>query len=288
MPATPLPQLGTQFQGSDRDYQITLTDSSGNIVTTFTGSEALTATIWAGDTTAGLQTPTAVWINAALGTIKLTINATVSAALTAPAWYRVKLTIAGAGNRTYDAFEGLLQLLAAPGATAAPTVYSTFDDLVFYAPWIETLEDLSVDESGLARERGRARSWLDDLIVQRWKATSPTPQLGQPGWGAWMMSGAGMTDPLPSKWFRDQLGLNLGVGGTTTLIVRDSTKEICSKKAIAYVCESQLARDEKYQKLACLFHRQAGNLAKNYRAELDLNATGYASIVVNLGATNLR
>lgn len=278
---TPYAQLGPQTIGTDRDYQITLVDESGNVVTTFLGSETLSATIWAGDSEASLATPTASWISAPAGTIKLAVSAANIAAL-AVGWYRLSLAIVS-GGRTYDAFQGVLQIVEAAAAAIVPPAYTTLADLRTYAPWIEELEILD-SSGGFAREQGRARSWLDDILVSRWKPTTAMPQLGQPGWGAWLMGGAGMNDPLPSKWFRDQLALN-------TLIVRDQVKEICAKKAIAYICDSQLGRDSKtpFQDLARRFHRDSDQLVKVLRAEIDLlPQDGFADLVVNCGATNLR
>jgi hypothetical protein len=97
-----------------------------------------------------------------------------------------------------------------------------------------------------------------------------------------MMATSGW-DPIPSKWLRDQLALN-------TLIVTGDTIEIVAKKALAYLCADQVGQDgtNPYQELGRTFARDAHNLLKTYRAEVDLDGDGNADLVVPCGATNLR
>lgn len=100
-----------------------------------------------------------------------------------------------------------------------------------------------------------------------------------------MMSGG--RDPVPSQWLRDQLDAG-------SLLVRDQTREITAKRAIYLIGMPRLARLEKAeQELARAYGREAEQLVKLYRAEIDLpdqhgRRDGLADIVINCGATSLR
>ncbi len=267
--------------GTDADWQITALDSSGAAVV-FSGTETLAATVWAGDDQAALFAPTVSFINAAAGTMKLSVGAAQTANL-AIGLYRVTVTVTS-GGRAFDCFDGLLELDHTAGTATAPTVYCSLDDCLEWAPWLQDLQSELADVTGFAKQRGRARSWLDDMIVTRYKYLSYAPSPGVPGFGSWLMQGWGR-DPIPSKWLRDQLDANY-------LIVRDVIKEVTAKKAIAYVCAAQVGPkrdDNPYKDLARDFHWEADNLIKTVRAEIDLPPQdGYADILVNLGATDLR
>jgi hypothetical protein len=94
-------------------------------------------------------------------------------------------------------------------------------------------------------------------------------------------------DAGPSKWLRDMLALD-------ALIVRDQTREIAARLSTWYFCSPQLSRlDEEEVELARRCRREAEELLKIYRAEIDLpdqagRRDGYADIVINCGATSLR
>jgi hypothetical protein len=265
--------------GIDRDWQITARDFN-QIPITFAGTETLSARVWAGDDQASLFAPTVVFIAAGSGTMKLTVAASQTTGLTVGI-YRLQV-LSTASGRTFEVADLRLELTHVPGSAIPPAVYGTFQDCLQYAAWMNTLADQKEDTSGFVTQRGRARSWLDDILVSRFKYLSYAPSPGTPGFGAWMMQGWGR-DPIPSKWLRDQLASNF-------LIVRDQTREIVAKKAIAFVCDQQIdgSDENPYTTLASRFHWQAENLVKVYRAEVDLSGDGFADVLINCGATDLR
>jgi hypothetical protein len=264
-------------QGSGDTWTVPIVDTNG-VAIAYAGTEALAAKVWPGGTRAALLTLVPAWSSAPAGLTTLTITAAQSASLT-PATYQVQCSVADAsGTHTY--YLGQLQVLPAPGTAVAAPSYCSIDDLREYAAWIDDLQS-GTDQAGFAVQVGRARSWLDEILVSRWKYLGFAPQLGTPGWGAWSLYGG--RDPMPSKWLRDQLANNL-------LMVTDTTREVTAKKALSYICRAQLGKngDHSYQDLARGFAFEANELVKTYRAEIDLNGDGFADVYINCGATNLR
>lgn len=267
-------------QGIDAAWQITLRDEDDAPVTTYTGHEPIVGTIRPGRSVAPVATLAPTWADAARGLVDVPIPASATAPLAA-GLYLVQVKLADGGA---DFFEGLLEVAYGPGQDALPPAYCSFDDLLDYASWIEKLQTPK-DLTGFARQRGRARSWLDDILVGLWKPQGAAPQAGQPGFGAWLTTGG--RDPAPGTWLRDQLA----AGG---LIVRDQVREITAKRAIYLIGMPQLARlEQSEQTLARAYGREAEQLVKLYRAEIDLpdasgHRDGFADIIVNCGATSLR
>ena len=216
--------------GTGAQWTITVTGEDSNPITTYLGSEVLTGSIRPGRAVAPVATLAPTWKDAAHGLVSVPVPGLATAALAAGSY----LVSVGLADSSADFFEGLLEVGYAPGADTLPPTYCGPDDVLDYCAWIGKLWTPR-DLTGFARQRGRARSYLDDLLVSLWKWDATAPSVGQPGFGSWLMGGG--QDPYPSKWLRDQLANN-------SLIVRDQTKEITAKLAIWYVCSPQLARME--------------------------------------------
>ena len=116
----------------------------------------------------------------------------------------------------------------------------------------------------------------------------------------------------PSKWLRDQLvplvplstppaslpyrlstPANIADSTISTALIQyDSVKEICAKRAIAIVLESQLnsQKTQEWWMFARKFNAEATSLFRATKFEIDLSnpQTGYASIVINGGSSNMR
>ena len=282
-------------QGCARDFQLQVASPvnqaawSDSNPSPFLTTDTLSTTIWAGEDQPSVLTPTTTWVDYVAGTFQVSVTNSQSASLL-PAAYRLQTTATRAGKSASIA-NCRFEVLSAAGSAATIPVYATFEDMLTYAPWIQDLQDDN-DEAGFLKERGRARSWLDDVIVARYKPGSLAPQLGQPGFGSFFM-GLGQSvasDCYPTKWLRDQLKANSGVGGTTALICYDQVIEIVSKRALYYVLSAQVSAkgENPFGQKAREFRAEASNLAKLLRAEVDMNGDGYADYIINCGATNLR
>ena len=79
----------------------------------------------------------------------------------------------------------------------------------------------------------------------------------------------------------DQLAMN-------KLVVTDQVKEYCSKRALAYICESQIGTGEgakEYARLARQYHSQADYLASCMRVAIDVAGDGSPWLLVDLSCT---
>jgi hypothetical protein len=260
-------------QGTGASWTVPIVDEDNGALS-YVGSETLSGSVWPGGTRLALATLTPTWLDPEEGTTTVTISESVTADLL-PAVYSVRCTITDAsGTREY--YVGRLEIIASPGTSEAPPSYITDLDLRDFAAWIDDLQAES-DQTGFARQCSRARAWLDEILIGRYKPGSGG-QLGDPGYGSW---DAGSS--VPSQWLRDQLA-------DDRLMVRDITKEICAKRALGYICKAQLGRnnDHPYQDLAKCFLAESEELVKIYRAELDLDDDGQADLFIDCGASSLR
>lgn len=259
---------------------VQLQDDQGNPITSYAGTETLAASLWPGGNLPAVATPSASWISGPSGTILLTVTASQTTGL-ALGRYTGTLDLTDPTYGPLEAYSWSMDVLAAPGSGTLPPVYCQFPDLWTYGKgWLASLQS-ETEETGYAAERGRARSWLDDLIINAWQASFPIG-VGDPGYGAVLVG----QNPgqLPSVWLREQLAAN-------GLITRDLVIEVTAKKTLAFICEGQLGPSDAawdFHKLGRFYHREANDLAKTLRAEIDVDSAGYAAFAVNLGMKSMR
>lgn len=262
--------------GEDAGWEVDAYNASGDAVA-FSGSDALFAIANQGENTAAVLNPTATWIDPDAGRIQVTVTG-ASTANVAPGIYSLIVRVQPANTTTlFRVFAGWLELLYAPGSSAAPPTYCSYQDLLDYAgPW---LTKLLVDQglSGFLRQCGRARSWLDDLIVDRYRPSLYRADLRTYGW-------AGFAN------LESQSTIILGYLAANDLMVKDRTREIVAHKAIGYICDQQIsgAKDDPYVARAFFHHLRAEELVKSYRAEIDINGDGFPDLAFNLGVHSFR
>jgi hypothetical protein len=269
------------IQGAARTIQVTLRDSLGVVITTYDGTQPLVTTVWPGGSLAASFAPATTWVTPAQGTFQVAITALETAGL-AEGRYQLSTILNDAGSLV-QAYAATLDILPAPAGGTSPQSFVTFADLLNYGrSWLRQLQSQD-DEAGFLAQQARATSWLIELIVNRWQVAWPiTP--GDPGYGGVLVGqNPGM---LPSKWLRDQLEAN-----PTKLMLRGLVTEIVAKKALAFICDGQVGVGEgsrDYERLARMYHAEAGSLAKTLRAEIDLNGDGWPELAVNLGMASVR
>jgi hypothetical protein len=269
-------------QGYADDWIVTVRDETDAPVMTYTGSEPLKATVGPGRSYPATLTLAPTWRSAAAGTITVPITAAQSATLAA-GQYLVTVGLADASRAFY---EGFLAVEFGVGTDVIPQTYCTYVDMLNLVEWIGKLQT-SRQVTGFAPERGRARDWLDNILINRFNYQNMSPTIGQPGFLAMSMFPAAVNTP-PSLWLRQQL--NAGA-----LVVRNEVIEITARKAISYVCEAQLARlEEQEVELGKRFGRIAEQMVRCLRAELTLNVFNpdnldtWPSITIDCGTASLR
>lgn len=278
-------------QGAARDFLLqvqpsaTATPWSDTNPSPFLLSDALSATVWAGLDQPSLLTLTPTWVDVAAATYYLPVSNSQTAGLT-PSVYFVQIKVTRAGKTAVIA-NCRLEIQPSPGSAALVPVYGTLQDMLLYCSWIEDVQTES-DQAGFLAQRGRARSWVDDALVDRFKFRSMSAQLGDPGTFPLFMGLA--VDASPTKFFRDILAANTGVGGSSALIVTPTVREAVSKMALHYVLADHVGRNPEspYATLASNFARSAVSCLKSLRAEIDINGDGLGDYIVNMSTTDLR
>ena len=269
-------------QGYAGNWVVTVRDATDAPVMTYTGSEALTGTVGPGRSYPPTFTLTPTWLVPSAGTISVPITKAQSATL-ATGQYLVNV---GLADGSADFFEGFLAVEFGVGTDVPPQTYCNYVDMLNLVEWIGKLQT-SRQVLGFLPERGRARDWLDNILINRFNYQNMSPTIGQPGFMPMSMFPAGWNVP-PSLWLRQQL--NLGA-----LVVRNEVVEMTARKAISYVCEAQLSRLEEQEiALGRRFGRAAEQMAKGLRAELTLdvfapdNVDVWPSLTIDCGAASLR
>ncbi len=207
-----------QALGSRRDYELDLyATEDGSLAGVFDGTEAIAVAIWPGGSYPILATASvAFWLDVASEPPRIALALLPEdIALLASGTYRLRVTITPTGADPIDAFDGLLALVDAPGATPLPRSYCSHADLLDVAPWLDDCEDLraNLPAAGLAA-RAAATRWLDRQILSRItrdlniqaRRHAPIvrvdPITPTSGWDAGPGSGPSI---LPDTTLRDQL-----------------------------------------------------------------------------------
>jgi hypothetical protein len=250
-------------QGVALSLLATLQDQQGNVITSYLGTEALAATVWAGGGRAISFDAAAAWVDPGQGQFSINVSAAQTSGLE-EGRYRCAVTLQDPYLGLLEAYVFAIDVGLAPGSAAAPPAYCTMADLLTYGrAWLRDLQS-DDDEEGFGEQRGRARSWLDDLIISRYP-TSRFVILGDPGYGAGLF-GVG-TGALPNLWLRQVLD-----GGG--LILRGKVVEAVAKRALYLIADAQIGPSEEkqaYQALANKYKNESSALAMSLTAEIDLN-----------------
>jgi hypothetical protein len=138
----------------------------------YTGSEPLSARLWAGDDRAPEAAPEVVWEDPAAGLIALTLD-------TSPldrGIYKVEVLLAGS-----PCWSGRLQVLAAPGEAPPPPAYATYDGMIRRGgEYLPTLQGEAA-QAAYAEERHDAWLWTHRQVMARMQ--DERDRLGR-GWRA--------------------------------------------------------------------------------------------------------
>ncbi|MDE2506814.1 MAG: hypothetical protein KGM43_06360 [Planctomycetota bacterium] len=262
--------------GQAASWTAQLLDSNGNAITSYAGSEPLTARLWTGGSTPTILNPSAAWSSPSTGTISIGLTSAQTSTL-AVGWYRVEVDIT-LGAASYPAVLFDAEGKPSAGSTPLGAVYCAYADMLKYAgDWLPRLGS-KLGETSFADQRSRARSWLDDIIIAR----------ARPGTLMWTPATSGLEaffEPdAPNPFVRQWLAQNF-------LIIRDITLEITARKAISIACELGAGIGDsggQYDALGARYGSQAEQLVRSYRAEIDLNGDGMPDQAWHLGVMSWR
>ncbi len=169
-------------QGSALVIAGTVYDALGNVVTTYTGSEALVTTVWPGGKRPASFNPVTTWSTPSAGTFTIAITAADTIGL-ASGRYQLLTRVQPSGQDPVDAYGCTLDVLAFAGTETTPTSYCSYADLLKYGrAWLRQLQT-DDDEAGFATQLGRARSWIEDLAHAHFRVAAMTMVVGNQAFG---------------------------------------------------------------------------------------------------------
>lgn len=247
-----------------------LQDGNGQPLSYEAPGPALSARVWPGGARALSFLSAASWVDPTAGTVLLTILPSQTASLPAGR-YRAELLVTDPVLGPTVAAEWSIDLVTAAAAEPEPPSYNGLDDMTGLARgWLREAQD-DGDEAGFARERGRARAWLEERIAAGLAL-------------AWDPFGRHYRRlPVSADYIRHLLREDL-------LIVRPWVVEAAATKAVALVCLGELGgdNDDRWLKRAAVFHNRADDLALAATAEIATVAGGPPTIAVHLGNASVR
>ena len=264
--------------GTALPIRVTLSDSAGLPIVTYPAATPLVAELWPGGERPASFLVAATWADPTAGTVDLLIAAAQTVGLAAGR-YRGRLVVTDPFEGPLVGYEWAVDLTPAPGTEVEPPSYCRFADLLDYGrSWLPGLQGAD-DEAGFAEYRGRARAWLDDLILDARRSRGGA-SLGSPGYGASLYGAGGAT---PNPWLRAQLDADL-------LIRRPWVVECTAKKALALICDGQIGPTEAgdgYARVGRGYANEARSLALSSTAEFAA-ADGSTAFSIYLGGGSIR
>lgn len=252
-------------KGSTATFQVRLKHET-DATLTYTGSEARTCEVWAGDDRSILFQPTATWVTPP-DLLEITIAAADLTSID-PGTYRVRLLL-GSATKVVVA-EDDLKVLAGPGSATTLPTYCSAEDLRRLFARVESLQDPE-DRVGFEEQRALARQWLDSLILKAHRPAGydPTVKVLASGFGA---------DSTVKGWLDGN-----------KLIVSDDIRQASAHYALSLIFEAQLSADTEskvdYSMLADRHRFRAEQRVGGLVAEIDLNADGIGDVAIPLFGT---
>jgi hypothetical protein len=268
-------ELQSATVGEDAPYQFGLYDSDGDPITGYTSAATFLVEVWAGDDQGVLFQPAAAWADGTCQAVNVTIAGSQTAALAAGI-YRI-LGRVSQGGVSSDFVDGLFPLRPSPGSASAPNVYCTEADMRLHAAWIDRLASTTFGQAGYASLRGRAREWLDDIILRSFRSTSISSLNAYPCSAYWggNYHRTGLANPYI-----------LGLLRADQLLVTAKVREACALYSLHLLCAGQVSTAQEgqgYARLADRFMAMAESAVACLTAELDTNGDGLGDLAVDLG-----
>jgi hypothetical protein len=253
------------YPGSSRRFTITLKgDGGASLAGRFVDTDVPTAAVWAGEDQPPLMTPAVEWVDASVPSVSLIVSAAdLAAAELTDDLYRLSVTVTTASDgEPHLGFDGLLQVMDAPGSGAALSSYATSADLASVSPEIAGMQSAQSDLAGFAAQRHEARTEFETRVLNRYRP--------QPGRSRRYLNAA-RTAAGPYLVFADssdnspppthaQLRTWLS---TSRLLVTDEIRQANAYLAAALVYEDQITAGNQSTS------NTYAALAKLYRANFD-------------------
>lgn len=251
-------------------------DDQGTTRSVFDPADALEAIAWGGGDSDAAITLVPDWTDAATGRVRLTLGHAASAAASVGVYpLQVVATLAATSQRV-RVLEAWLAVTESPGDSTALPTYGALQDLYDYGggEWLHQLRR-SDGLANFASERARARSYLDAMILRKWRPWSDVK----------VWSGSALSGPMDGT--NPSLSDYLAAGA---LVVDDDVRELVALKALELICRQRITLSEKDEmpRRASYYQSLARNKALRLVAQLDTNDDGVIEYAIPLGVVSIR
>lgn len=250
-------------------------------VNDFVTGDAITATVWPGDSYAETFSPTVEWETAATGAAIITIDETESAI--APGDYRIQVLV-DADGLSRVVHDGILTIGTAPGAVAAPSVYCDYDLMRSLFTGLEAIRTQQADTTGFLEFRGRARQAVNYFLQERYdprpdwnrrRGVTPDPIYG-------FDVPERTTVPPTKATIRTLLdGDGLILAGSDGEILRIAAAKLAIAEVLGREGTSNYRPGVSYADIAKEFKAEAMEKLATYRAYVDTDDDGSANILID-------
>lgn len=276
-------------RGTSKDFPFQCYNSDGTpALGLFQAGDTISASLWAGQSEAALVTPGATWLgNPTSGQFQIAFNDADTTALEF-ATYSIQAWGARAGRTIALLPRGsTIEIISTPGATASPPVYCSYQDMEDECNWIGQFQ-ADRDQTGFAAQRGKARLWMDGLILRAAPVSGPGSLISRQSWWSWAYSGI---DPRNGTGLAaDTILAGYLASNKLTLTGPQGARIVtaCACYALSLVLRAQPGLGGSQAKLASFFMARAQSEASMVIAEIDITGTGHPSYAISLGSTNTR
>lgn len=279
-------------RGTSADWDIQIYNRNGEtpVAGDFLATDTLAATVSIGESYPAVFVPTASWstgeANPDTGIVHVSVDDTDS---DVEAGDYLLIVTNERDGRTAVIVRCVLRILGAVGTTTEPAVYCSYQDLRDELPWVDELKDDVADVAGFLTQRGRAREWMDNLILQSQPRTGwglDSSKAGSWTWNFTRGSTSGdafAADETLAGYLDDDMLMLTGAYGQRII------------DACTYYALSLILRRTRVQKagvstanLAQYYARKANNTAITTTAQIDTDDDGVADIAISLAVTNSR
>jgi hypothetical protein len=274
-------QSGTTWEvpiGDDAQFAAYIYDSSDQLITTYSGTEPLTAKVWQGDDQTALTGVVSLdFTDPLAGLTTATISGLATSSLVTQV-LAVELDIT-VGLLILPYWQGFLSLTPSAGSAAVPATYVSYHDLLDAAgAWLPKLISKTGQTSFLA-ERTTARARFDKAILARVRPAAFDM-------GSYLASGYSSGQLLSDQ--DDQYVK--GLLAANNLIINPDVVQANVYLALHLICEKQITWDEKdtFFARSRYYYAKWDQVLSSITAELDTNADGVGDLTINMGVISTR
>lgn len=243
----------------------TSTLMNDGVVVSYPGTATFDASVWRGGDEAPLFAPAVDWIDSTMGTFRVFIPASFTAALE-EGTYRIQIFVDSAGVRS-EAFDGFLEILSTTGGVTPSITWCDQSDVLLYS---STVSDLQAkrqtnDASGFLLQRVQATAKRSRMLVKRYMPRLGFVKVRQNTLDPFLDS---MDIPSATAVPPSKFDLTAAFGRVGGIVLEEQLREIVARDAISLILRRQATTSMPYRQEAEAQEAMADEIFKCYQAQV--------------------